>query len=194
MTRFVDAVITYRILKKLVTPFEETDAYRLGIIDKKGNLLKKSNQLHTDEERDAYTLLDRLVFRLKRIINKVPVENKRFVSIAAALSLVREHMNDDREPVFLESEFISHKPDQQSLNEVAEFFAESKLKSFALFLEDGGGAPAAGGPAPIANSVGGGFSGQANINPNPNLAGRDIIQGKMARRKKPQLVGLKPKK
>ena len=83
-TRFYDAIITYRILKKLVIPFEDTDAYRLGIIDRKGNVLKKENQLKTTEEREAYTILDRMIFRLKRIINKVPVENKRFVSIAAA--------------------------------------------------------------------------------------------------------------
>ena len=95
MSRFVDAVITYRILRKLTTPFDQTDAYNLGIIDAQGRVLKKWNDLNTVEERDAYTLLDRMIFRLKRIINKVPVENRRISSYAAALSLVREHQADD---------------------------------------------------------------------------------------------------
>ena len=67
--RFVDGLITYRILKMLVTPFKETDAYRLGIIDDKGKLLKK--KLETQEELDNYTLLHRLVFRMKRIIERI---------------------------------------------------------------------------------------------------------------------------
>ena len=41
MGRFVDSIITYRILHKLVTPFDQTDAYKLGIIDQYGNPLKK---------------------------------------------------------------------------------------------------------------------------------------------------------
>jgi hypothetical protein len=57
-----------------------------------------------------------------------------------------------------------------------------QIKSFGMFLEDG-----------IVNAVGGGFSSQATPNPNPNLAGHDIVLGKMARRKKPQLVGMKIK-
>jgi hypothetical protein len=37
----------------------------------------------------------------------------------------------------------------------------------------------------IANAVGGGFSSQATPNPNPNLAGSDILLGKRMRRRRP---------
>ena len=84
MGKAVDSIIAYRILKLLVTPFNKTDAFKLGIIDEKGQELKKMRDLHTTEERDAYTLLHRLVFRLKKIIEKVPVDNKKFLSLAAA--------------------------------------------------------------------------------------------------------------
>ena len=80
MGKFVDSVIAFRILHMLVTPFENTEAFRLGIIDKKGNELKKMRELNTVEERDAYTLLHRLVYRMKRIINKVPIENKKLLT------------------------------------------------------------------------------------------------------------------
>lgn len=176
MSRFVDAIITYRILKKLVTPFEETAAYRLGIIDRRGKLLKKENELNTVEERDAYTLLDRLVFRLKRIIEKVPVENKRLVSLAAALTLIKEHHAAGTEPIELEREFISLEPSVESLQEVTDYMAGQSMLTFRMHTEE------------IANSVGGGFSSQAITNPNPNLAGRDQGLGKkMFRRKKPNV-------
>ena len=70
MGRFVDSLIAYRILTLLVTPFENTEAFKLGIIDKKGKELKTMQQLNTVQQRDAYTLLHRLVYRLKRIIEK----------------------------------------------------------------------------------------------------------------------------
>ena len=36
MGRAIDLFVTYRFIKLLVTPFEKTDAYRLGIIDADG--------------------------------------------------------------------------------------------------------------------------------------------------------------
>ena len=41
MGKFVDSIIAYRILKLLVTPFEDTEAYKLGIIDNKGKEIFK---------------------------------------------------------------------------------------------------------------------------------------------------------
>ena len=39
----------YQILKKLVTPFEKTKAFELGIIDEKGKILKRRRDLKTDD-------------------------------------------------------------------------------------------------------------------------------------------------
>ena len=68
MGQFVDNIIAYKILNLLVTPFENTDAFKLGIIDKNGKELKPMSALHTVQEREAYTLLHRSVFRIKKII------------------------------------------------------------------------------------------------------------------------------
>ena len=86
MSRFVDALITYRILRLLTTPFDQQDAFRLGLIDKHGNRLKRENEINTTEEQEAYSLLHRMVFRLKRIIEKIPLENKNFLSFATAVA------------------------------------------------------------------------------------------------------------
>ena len=42
MGRAIDLLITYRVIKMLVTPFENTEAYKLGIIDKNGKVLRKA--------------------------------------------------------------------------------------------------------------------------------------------------------
>ena len=38
--RAVDMLITYRVVKLLVTPWEKQEAFARGIIDKKGNVLR----------------------------------------------------------------------------------------------------------------------------------------------------------
>ena len=41
MSRPVDLLIAYRVIKMLVTPFEKLPAFKYGIIDKDGKVLKK---------------------------------------------------------------------------------------------------------------------------------------------------------
>jgi len=55
----------YQFLKKLVTPFNKTKAFDLGIIDEKGKILKRRRDLEGDEEKDANNLSDTLVWNLK---------------------------------------------------------------------------------------------------------------------------------
>ena len=52
-SRAVDALITYRIIKLLVTPFERQEAYKYGIIDDKGKVLKKAKTLKTEREKKS---------------------------------------------------------------------------------------------------------------------------------------------
>ena len=59
MSRVIDALVAYRVLKLLVTPFDKTDAFKLGIIDKDGIVLIKSRQITNQRQRKAYTLLIR---------------------------------------------------------------------------------------------------------------------------------------
>ncbi|NBP01849.1 MAG: hypothetical protein EBU90_17270 [Proteobacteria bacterium] len=64
MGRYVDNFIAFRILKLLVTPFKDTDAYKLGIIDDKGKELKQMSSLNSDTELNAYTLLHSSCFSI----------------------------------------------------------------------------------------------------------------------------------
>ena len=140
MGKFVDSIITFRILHMLVQPFEQTEAFRLGIIDKNGNEIKKMRDLNTTEERDAYTLLHRLVFRMKKIINKVPIENKKLVSLAAAYSLVREELSNGKESINLEEKFLRRMDTDltKEIMEINEAMDKNKILSFRQFSEDAG--------------------------------------------------------
>ena len=138
MGKFVDSIITFRILHMLVQPFEETIAFRLGIIDKNGNEIKKMADLNTTQERDAYTLLHRLVFRIKKIVNKVPIENKKLVSLAAAYSLVREELAIGKESINLEEKFLRRMDTDltKEIMEINEAMDKNKILSFRQFSED----------------------------------------------------------
>ena len=77
--RIVDTLIVFRILKMLTTPWTKFDAFKLGLIDKKGSRIK-DKKVESKEEKSALTLLHRLVFNLKRIVNKVPFGKTAFVN------------------------------------------------------------------------------------------------------------------
>jgi hypothetical protein len=105
MSRIVDNLVAYKILSMLVTNFEDTKAYKLNIIDKDGKNLKKASTLKTSEEKDAYTYLTRLVFNMKKIINKIGGENK-LKSLVAALWLVKEqYESGNRSTALMEDKF-----------------------------------------------------------------------------------------
>jgi hypothetical protein len=96
MGRAIDLFVTYRFVKLLTTPFEKTDAFKMGIIDKDGFRTKKI--LYKQAEQNAYTVLHKLVFNIKRIFAKVPGLRTRLGTYAAALFLLKdtfkEHVED----------------------------------------------------------------------------------------------------
>ena len=94
MSRVIDALIAYRVLKLLVTPFNRTKAFEFGIIDDKGKVLKKSRDIKDPQERNAYTLLIRFVFNLKRLLAKVGVRGPLGSAAAAAIAFFKEESGD----------------------------------------------------------------------------------------------------
>jgi hypothetical protein len=105
MSRIIDNVIAFKVLRMLVTNFTDTEAFKLGIIDAHGKTLRKSNQFSTEAERNAFTYLHRLVFNMKKLINKIGGENK-LKSMAAAIWLIREnYQSGSRTTSQLESKF-----------------------------------------------------------------------------------------
>ena len=114
MGRAIDLFVTYRFIKLLVTPFEKTEAFKLGIIDKKGNRIKDPNTkkptfLGTIEQKNAYTILHKLVFNIKKIFDKVPGLRTKLGTYAAALFLLKDTFKESvDDPDMFEKEFMKY--------------------------------------------------------------------------------------
>jgi len=146
MSRIVDNLIAYRILSMLVTSFDKTSAYRLGIVDETGKVLRKMADLRTDEERNSYTYLHRLVFNLKRILNKLPGGESKLKNIVAAFFLIKECYEKNDSAALLEEKYMAilQKLEEQNITLVEE---ELLIEEFMFLDEDG-----------IANVTGAGVS------------------------------------
>ncbi len=90
MNATVDNVIAYRVLSMLVQPFNQSDAFRLGIIDAHGINLIPSAKFTTQEQKNAYNYLTRLVFNLKKILAKLPGGDNKTKNLVAAMFLLKE--------------------------------------------------------------------------------------------------------
>ena len=113
MGRAIDLFVTYRFLRLLTTPFEDTDAYKLGIIDEKGNRIMQDKAkkpvvpLVSSQEKNAYTILHKLVFNIKKIFNKVPGLRSKVGTYAAALFLLKDTFKESvDDPDMFEKEFV----------------------------------------------------------------------------------------
>ena len=129
----------YKFLRILTQPFNETDAFKLGIIDENGKILKKHKKLKTTEEKDSYTLMHRLVWKLKRLMEKIPFGKSRLASYAAALWLIKESHKFNGTEEELQETFLSFletdwKGEAQIIKEVYE--ADLDKKTFSNLRED----------------------------------------------------------
>jgi len=165
MSQTVDLFLVYHFIKRLSTPFNETKAFRLGLIDEKGKKLKKAS---SSEEKNAMTYYDRLIFNLKRLLSKVGVESK-FTTFAAALFLIKEgnKPKDKRVTYISESDFY-------------EFKNENKKLLLSLMNED----------APV-NAVGGGNIAGAGPGEDPPMRKKVIDRYRKKNKAQANTVGRK---
>tara|TARA_R100000008_G_scaffold20750_1_gene10921 strand:- start:1207 stop:1746 length:540 start_codon:yes stop_codon:yes gene_type:complete len=147
-SELINAFTLYTFVQELTTPFMQTEAYRTGLIDEEGNLLKKYSTL-TTEEKQIITPFRKLVFKIKQLFEMIPNPsvNYKLRSFTTALKLLSEEgekMGADKDYIF------------------------ENIKSIMLGLkEETGGAPT--------NSMGAGAFGAG---PDAGISSRsDAIQG-----------------
>lgn len=116
----VDLFLVYQFIKRLATPFNEWEAYKLGIIDEDGNQLKKRKDLVTRKEKDSFGIFDVMIMKLKRLIEKIPGGKSRIGTYAAALYLIKEN------------EQISQYGDKM----LTEEYLEEKLEEYMQIVEN----------------------------------------------------------
>lgn len=86
LKKIIDYTTAFRIVRMLWLPWDKQKAFQLGLIDADGNKLKDAK---SDEELAEMTPLVNLVFKLKRILQKVPAGGK-LGSLAAAYAMLKE--------------------------------------------------------------------------------------------------------
>lgn len=140
MSRFVDTVVAYRLLRLLATPIERSDAFKLGIIDKDGEKIKEPL---SSQELNAYSLLQRFVFKVQRALTRSSDRNaRRLLTFAAAMAILKEYTEDDEENV--EALLEVYMLDEEVIRQ-AELLESSNLLSFRNYIDED-----------AANAVGGG--------------------------------------
>ena len=134
MSRPVDLLIAYRVIKMLVTPFKDQPAFKYGIIDDKGNVLKKYKTITGSQEKRSYTILHRFVFNLKRILSKVGIRGKLGSFAVAAALLLKENKRYAIHKETIESAVITYLKEnnlyEEILNEsreIPEVYTDDKL-------------------------------------------------------------------
>lgn len=150
MSQIVDNLIAYRVLTMLVKPFRETDAYKLGIIDAKGKNLIKPSSLNTSEQKSAYTFLHRLVFNMKKIINKLPGGESKLKSLAAAFFLIKEYYEKNVRSTSMMEEKFKRLMESEALLAEENIIIEKYMKELE---EDGIGGGNAAAPANVTGAA-----------------------------------------
>ena len=147
----IDLFLVYSFIKRLVTPFDQWPAFKLGIIDKDGNILRKKKDLRTIEERESFGIYDLMVLKLKKLLAKTPGGQSRIANYAAALWLIKEH-----EEIEQNGEYLSEEEIESKFNQYLYYTTESLdvNKKFEIMIEDG-----------VVNSAGGGAIAGIGVGP-----------------------------
>lgn len=122
ISRVADTAYALRFLRLLTMPWEKTGAYKQGIIDADGNIIKIAS---TPEEKSVYTILHKLVFNIRRLLGKIPLGKTSIAKYATALWLVKEYAQ------LGSSEFAS------ALNEATGFNALNQINESTTTLYEG---------------------------------------------------------
>ena len=143
-SRGADLYFVFRFLRLLTMDYKKTDAYKYKIIDAKGNPLRKSSELETTDEKASYTMLHRMVFKIRRLIEKVPIVGKSILlNYAAALFLLKEQNNprvwtDENYATRKLNEFLENEDWVESAKILREEVEQMSRLKFGEYLKEDG--------------------------------------------------------
>jgi hypothetical protein len=83
----IDAAVVLLIIKKLITPITQTNAYKLGLINSSGMIVRVPEN---DKEKSALTLLDRFCLKLKRLLGTRLVSLNDFLYVQTTPSVYNQ--------------------------------------------------------------------------------------------------------
>ena len=136
-SNLVDIYVLYRIIKDLATPFEKTDAFKTGLIDRKGERLRDSTgrrvKPETKEQKRADNYYFRFIRNLKRLMTKVGLGSK-LATFAAAMFLIKEEM--EKKHTLTEDGFRDEDLVLEEIVKGIKFLEKNSFKNYNQLCED----------------------------------------------------------
>lgn len=86
----VSTYLSYRLVKLLGVPFDKWDAFKLGIIDSKGGVIKEPE---TREEKNSFSSFERIIKNIKIAISKL-VGYSKAAAILSTIYLLRDNVQN----------------------------------------------------------------------------------------------------
>jgi len=112
----MDLYFVYKFAKFIAMDWTDWPAYKLGIIDDEGNVIKKKRE--GLEERANYTLFHRLLRKLKQLLERVPGMKGKLGKAVAAYFLFKEGMEKHgADGKLLDEGFIDYINDNMTMKE-----------------------------------------------------------------------------
>lgn len=130
--KVVDLGLVFFFLRQFVKPFDKWEAFKYGIIDEKGKVLRKRKTLKTSEEKKSFGLYDVLILNMKKLLAIIPGGGSRLGTFSAALLLLlkedRLEEFEDNEDLLREAliEVMELQGTKQTLAELREFPGDTK--------------------------------------------------------------------
>lgn len=114
----LDMYFVYKFAKFISMDWTDWEAYKLGIIDEKGNVIKKASERTLSTEKHNYTFFHRLLRKLKQLMEKLPGMKSKLGKAAAAYFLFKEELvKHGTNAEMLDEAFIDYCNDTMPLNE-----------------------------------------------------------------------------
>jgi IS1 family transposase len=112
----LDMYFVYKFAKFISMDWTDWEAYKLGIIDDKGNVIKKNRTMSV--EKANYTFFHRLLRKLKQLMEKLPGMKSKLGKAAAAYFLFKEELvKHGTNAEALDEAFLEYCNDSMSLTE-----------------------------------------------------------------------------
>jgi hypothetical protein len=132
--RIIDLLITYRIVKLMSTDFKDQEAFKFGIIDANGKVLRPARKLNTQAELDSYTVLHRFVFNLKRILAKFGLKSSISNFAVALAFILKENQELIQYKSQIESGVITYLKETNQYNEMIKEISVMKESNERPFM------------------------------------------------------------
>jgi hypothetical protein len=87
----IDNLILARLLFLFNQKIENTEAFKRGLINQDGKVLKKRNEMSSDE-KSVFTMLHHVIMKLKRLLATVPGGESQLATIVASGLAMKEEI------------------------------------------------------------------------------------------------------